>query len=460
MLSIELVWTDYFLALSVFVLIIFIGIRGTRRISSEQFLVGNRDIKWFLLGPTIAAGVMGGGVLMIFSEYAYEYGLSAMCIIAGISLGTFLLIPFALRFKQLADENSFYSLPDLFRQLWGSQVGLWVSVIVLIWTMGFMTLQLIAAGYLLEPTFGLPYWQGVLVTGLVVLIYLAIGGFRSVIVTDFLQYFALAFILILVLPSINSSLDWKEIITQKTHFDAGTAIGFFFLGALNILVSSDLWQRIYAARSKADARKGVVFGGILVFAVGILLMFPALASGFLELQEGADEKTAIVAVFAKYTPRWMLGFAMAAILMSIMSTLDTMVFVLGLSISHDLMVRVFGKPVKYRLRAIRISMTVALLIGSSLAILYKGLLEVAIGVTTFGLILTPALLIRKRNWQLSKRSVLWSFYFGLAAVIVLVIGEIFIVDKDILTPENSILVFLASLVGAFIAGVYNKCSKK
>ena len=118
--------------------------------------------------------------MMVFSQFAYSFGLSSLCIIIGIVLGTFLLVPVALRYKGLADEQGFYSLPDLFRYEWGEFAGWTSTAVVAVWTLGFIAMQLIAADLLLQYMAGVPYWVGVVLAATVVASYLVTGGFRSV----------------------------------------------------------------------------------------------------------------------------------------------------------------------------------------------------------------------------------------------------------------------------------------
>jgi len=460
MLGISLDNYDYIVVFSAFLVVIIVGLWKSRKITEKQFLVGGRSIQWWLLGPTIAAGVIGGGVLMTLSEYAYDYGYSAFWIIGGLVLGILLLIPFALRFKDLADKHEFYSLPDLFRQIWGEAAGVLSSLIIILWTIGFIVMQLIAGGKLLHAMTGISYEISILMTSGIVLSYLIIGGFRSVIVTDFLQYFALLFLLGFILPSSSLSTAFTEALKLPViKLDIGTSIAFFVLGALNIIVSADIWQRIYAAKTLKHARKGMVFAAFLILIGGICLMFPAIAAKTIDI--GMHEKqTALVLALAQHVPQYLLGFGLAAILMSIMSTLDTMVFVFGLSLSHDLFVKALGMPVRFRQKSVRYTMAIALIGGTLLSILYDELLITGLAVSSFGLILAPALLLKRKNWQVSKNGVFLSLLFGLLAALVLIITQLCLHNKKILTPENALFVLLFSIIGVIIGEIVNRCFQK
>lgn len=102
-------------------------------------------------------------------------------------------------------------------------------------------------------------------------------------------------------------------------------------------------------------------------------------------------------------------------------------------------------------------MTAALVIGIVLAIMYKELLTIGICVTTFGLILAPPLLFRRRERRLSGPAVLGGLFLGLISVLVLLLGEIIYGHGKVLNPQNSLVVLVASLIGTGIGGLSNRC---
>lgn len=443
-------WYDYTFAAVFFFVVICIGIRKSGDMSEDDFLVGKRSIPWWLIGPTMAAGVIGGGTLLVLSEYAYKYGFSSFAIVAGLVLGSLLLLPVALGYKEIADKQGFYSLPDLFRHEWGRTAGTLSTIVVAVWTVGFIVMQLISAGKLLHAMAGIPYYLGIVVCALVVAAYLIPGGFRGVVTTDFVQYWALAILLIFVLPVSSQNINLSTTAERSLTINFWEALGFFVLGMLNMVVSADLWQRVYAARGPKNAKMGVWFASMLILGAGVLLMFPALAASSVVSGKG-DLQLALVMALGNLAPRILLGFSMAAVLMIVMANLDTMVFLLGLSISHDFFVETLGRSVRYRKLGMQVSMSLSLFVGVVLASLYDNLLQVGITLSTFGLILAPPILLRRRDWKLSPAAVAGSLSFGLAWVALMIIGEFLVGDS--LTPGNAPTVLLASILGALTLGL-------
>jgi SSS family solute:Na+ symporter len=438
------------MAIAIFLSVTLFALRKSRGISEEVYLVGGRDVPWWLLGPTIAAGVLGGGVILVFSEYSYNYGFSALSIIGGIAIGTFFVIPLALKFKPMADRQRFFTFPDLFEYKWGIVAGNLATLAVFLWTLGFIVLHLISAGIIIQAMVQLPSWSGVLIVSAVVASYVVRSGFRAVVLTDFIQFAALLLLLIVVLPSTAVSIDWSKARLDSIKLDLATIIGFFLLGSLNMLVSADLWQRIYAARSPKEAKVGFLFAGILILIGGLLLLFPGLAANTLQ-QKDIQPNVALVEVLAQNCPRLILGFGLAAILMAVMASLDTMVFILGLTISHDIIVRIFGKPLSSRIPSAQLSMVLALLIGSIFAIRFSELLPTGVALSLIGLVLVPAIFMAAIGKDLSKQAVNGGIILGLLTVFSLIIlGK--------LTPDTAPIALVAAILGSAIGASYKKWS--
>lgn len=454
----QLLWYDILLAVALLATMVFLGSRKATSISEEEFLIGGREVADWILAGTIAAGVIGGGVLLIFSEYVFRFGLSALWILAGVAVGTFLMIPMASKFKPLADKQLFYTLPDLYAYEWGKLAGGLSTAVIGVWTVGFILMQLISAGIILKQLTNLPYAIGVLVAAIVVGIYLTASGFRAVVITDVMQYLALLLLLAVLFPIALARADWTTALAlaPEQRMDVGQGIGFFVLGALNIVVSADMWQRFYAAKSAQHARRGLIYAGFAVLFAGLLLMFPSF---YVRLTNPATPPNeALVASLGLLMPRWLLGFGLVGILSTVIATLDTMVFILGISIGHDMRVQQFERTIDRRVFSTRVSMLAALVVGSALAILYQDLLSVGLVLSTLGLVLSPSLLLNALRFKPSSLAVCMGICLGLAAAVALFSASFF--WPNILTPENSLLALVASITGTALGGVVARIRHK
>ena len=451
---------DIVLALLLLASMIVAGILAGRKSTEEDYLVGGRAVPAGKLSATISAGVIGGGVLLVYSAYTFKYGLSAFFIIAGIVLGTLLTIPVALKFKPIADRQGFYSLSDFYEYEWGRRVALPSTFIILVWTIGFIIMQLISAGEILETMTNWPYWRGVVIAAATVASYLVISGFKAVVITDVMQYIALLVLLLIVQPAAINQVKWAGLLTAikgSPHMAWGEAAGFFILGLLNMIVSADMWQRFYAAKSNRDAKRGLVYSAVLILVAGCFLIVPSLFARV--IMPGMNENRALVASLNLLLPRWLLGFSLVAILSTIVATLDTMVFIFGISVGHDMTVQQLDKTIANRIRTTQIVIVVVLVLGSVVSILFRNLLTIGLALSTLGLVLAPSLLLRlKDSWKPTPFAVEVGMWCGLATAAVLLIGNIFV--KDLLTPQNSVLALVIAILGTIGGGAWSRLSSR
>ncbi len=443
---------DIAIALVAFGLLTWAGIRKAGLQTEEDFLVGGRGVTWPLLSATISAGVMGGGVLMVYAEYLFKYGLSALWIIGGLLLGILCIVPIAGRFKKLADNQGFLSLPDFYAFQWGRKSGFLAAIVVGLWTFGFILMQLISAGTVLSALTGWGYGYCVVAGAATVASYLLISGFRAVIVTDMLQYGALLVLLVILLGVSAVTIAPADVlkVTMESHWDMGESFGFFFLGALNILVSADLWQRVYSAKSTRDARLGFLVSLLLIAVAAFLLVYPLIyVRKFLP---DTPSGQALVLSLPQLLPRPLLAVGLVGLLATVVSALDTMTFLFGLALAHDIGVRQLHLPVERRLFYTRLAMVLILVIGCGASIEWRDLERIGIALSTIGLILAPPLLLLLTRWKPKGESVEWGMGFGLLLTLGMILTKT-------LTPENSVVAFLGALIITLVAMLYHKPRK-
>lgn len=436
---------DIFLALVLLVAVTILGLLFYKRGTEEEYLIAGRHVGSVVTGATIAVCIIGGGVILVFSEYAYIYGAGAFAIFAGLALGLVALLFITKSYKREADEQRFYTIPDLFSFRWGKTAGMLAAIIVAGWAFGFVIMQLISSGVLLQELLPFSYRWCVILSIIFVLIYLVAAGFRAVVVTDVVQYAALAIFLILIAGFAVPKVDYSVISKHFQTMGLFDVIGFFVLGCLNVTVSADLWQRIYSAKSEKAAIRGIFLGIFLMLLVSALLFITVLYARTLPAKFEPN-KALILGI--TLLPKGILGLAFAAILFAVISTLDTMVFILGISFANDIQIRVLSKSPEGRIRATRLWMVVISLFAVFLAIWSPYLLKTGLALSSLGLCLTPAVLLGTRL-KLRTEAVVASLCGGLLVFVVLLASGSF-------TPINAVATLPGSIVGFIIGWLFGR----
>ena len=79
------------------------------------------------------------------------------------------------------------SVPEYFQRRFGSRVGAWVTVFMLIYLIGYVGVNLFTMGTALNTLLGWPVWTAAIVVATISAVYVTFGGQTSVIMTDLFQ---------------------------------------------------------------------------------------------------------------------------------------------------------------------------------------------------------------------------------------------------------------------------------
>lgn len=286
----------------------------------------------------VAAGLftlIGGGELVTMGTLGYVYGLPGIALFVGYAAAFIFLGFIVKRIRTDASLGAKYlSLPDYVHDKFGTHSGLFVFVFSFLAFFALLMLQFATAGAVITPLTGLDYNYAVLLIAGVVLLYLLIGGFQTVLITDVIQGAAMvvllplmAFVTLSSQTTGNSSLSGVENLSL-TLWISFVATGFFVAAA-----SADIWQRIYAAKSDKAAQNGLYLGGLSFLLFGFVLVGIGIAARHIGV---TNPDTAFVNAITTNLPEWAALLAILMVLSAVMSTSDTELFLLTGMLQHEL----------------------------------------------------------------------------------------------------------------------------
>lgn len=416
---------------------ILIGFLSFKKRSHDSFLIANRKVKIFPLVATLCAGFIGGGELVTFTALSFEYGISSIWMFVGASIGLF-IFPSLIgkKLKPLADEKEFHTLSDYFYHKFGKRSGLISAIIIFIMFIALLIVQFIAGGKILSAISGWPYIYSVLIMGAIILLYLMLGGFSSVVKTDVFQFFVMIILAIVLIFSFTKPILITSPQVNLFSVGLGQIIGFSLIGLFILLVSADVWQRAYASASKKSFKIGFYLAGFVLLIMGVTISLIGIVTKnnfpLIESQE------ALYYGFTHLLPTGLLAFALIFILASIMSSADTYVFVTAMNISKDLFSNHKNLIKSKLVRSTRTSIFALTIFSIVVAIFIQNIIDVVFSVVAIGLALSPAL-VGSFIWKLKEKAVFYSMLFGfISAIILILVGYI--------TPETSVITLPVSLV--------------
>lgn len=306
-----------------------VGYWGYRRSESlEDYLVAGRNIPLWMYVPVMSAVILGGASTIGGGGLGYQYGISGAWLVVWLGLGVAavgLLIS-----TELANLKA-YTLGEVLERRFDTYSGTIGAAIAGVYALTIAITQVISIGTVLSALFGFGLTEMIVVAGVIVVAYTALGGMLSVTITDFVQWcimtvgifvFALPLGLIEVggVSGLRAELDPSYF--SPTGIGLETVFTYFLLYFLGIMIGQDIWQRVFTADSSRTARVGNVATGAYAVVYGIatallgmiaLVLFPAV--------ENPD--LALPTMVLEIVPVGLSGLILAGFISAMMSTADS-----------------------------------------------------------------------------------------------------------------------------------------
>jgi SSS family solute:Na+ symporter len=313
----------------------------------DDYYVGGRKIGSWHIGLSVVATDVGGGFSIGLGGLGFIMGIAGSWMLftglIGAWLSAVILIP---RVKAIEKFKKFYTFPQILGHFYNPKVALLAGIISGIGYLGFTSSQILAGAILAEATFTplLPRLTALIIMGIIVIVYTAMGGIKAVIYTDTIQWIILMSGLIFIgIPisyySVGGMAGIREVLPPEYFSLANISWQQIVNWAVTIIpiwfVGMTLYQRIYASRNKQQAQKAWYIAGLFEWPImafmGVLLgLFARVAIeqglfeylGFMSASD-IDAEQGLPMLLRTVLPVGLMGLMMAAYFSAIMSTADS-----------------------------------------------------------------------------------------------------------------------------------------
>jgi SSS family solute:Na+ symporter len=321
------------------------GFWGKRRARTESdFLVAGRRLGPLLYAGTMSALVLGGASTIGGVGLGYEYGLSGMWLVVAIGTGVLLL---SLLFAGRVQRLRVYTVSQMLELRYGPGSSVLSGVVMFGYTLMLTVTSTIAYATIFAALLDLPRVPSILIGGIVVVIYSALGGMWSITLTDFVQFliqtvgiFLILLPVVLVQAGGFSALPPEAL--SPTTIGGGTIVTYFVIYTFGLLIGQDIWQRVFTARSPGVARWAGAASGVYCLLYGVAGALVGMGASVLipGLEERDDAFTAVVGL--TMTPV-LAGLVLAAALAAVMSTASGALIATATVFGQDIVQRLRGR---------------------------------------------------------------------------------------------------------------------
>lgn len=198
------------------------------------------------------------------------------------------LLLFGVFFARKLYNMNLLTLGDYFRRRYGRRSELISSVFMIPSYFGYTAGQLVALGLILKIITGMPVWEGVIISAVIVTLYTYIGGMWAISVTDFLQsIIIISGLIVLAVVLVDKAGGPMTVLNEGaadnfTFFPRPNPVAIIsYLAAWSVLgfgsiPSQDVFQRVMSSGSVKIAVRSCYYSSILYLTVAMLPLFISL----------------------------------------------------------------------------------------------------------------------------------------------------------------------------------------
>ncbi len=425
-----------------------IGYFTRRKLSdAEDYFLGARRVKWYAVTFSIVAAETSTLTFISVPGLSYLTDMTFMQVVAGYILGRIFV---AKVFLPLFYEGKLTTSYHFLEKRFGKRMRKTASVVFLFTRTAADGVRLFATAIPLKFLLDIDYFYAITIIAVIALIYSLLGGMRSVIWVDVWQMAiyvggAIAagfFILHLLEPHslekvIASAQAESKLRFINLGFDDGIA-GFFkqpytlvggILGGMFLSMASHgtdqlIIQRLLAVGNLRDAKKAVVWSGIIVFAQMLLFLFIGLElfAFYGKLDVRADE--IFVMFITSEMPKALTGVIIAGVFAAAISTIAGSINSMASSTVYDIF---FGGKFKNTIKKREVfysrifsALWAVMLVGAAFFFVYtsRSVVEIALGIASFtysGLL--GVFLAGVYQKDIDEKNAIFAFVFTIAVMV-------------------------------------------
>ncbi len=364
---------------------------GTRIKNTSDFALAGRNLPLIMVVTTTFATWFGAETVMGIPAKFVQGGLSATVedpFGAGICL-----ILVGMFFAAKMYKLNLLTIGDYYRERYGKGIEVFCSVAIILSYLGWVAAQITALGLVFSvlTNGALSETWGMIIGTLAVLIYVVVGGFLAVAITDFVQMIVLVIGLSIIAffasdlaggtAPVLAMAQQKELwnfFPAPTFFDMATFVAAAVTMMFGSIPQQDVFQRVMSAKSAPTARTGAVIGGASYIMFAFVPMFIVacavivMGQGALDLAKNDYQRLLPTFVLTKM-PLVMQILFFGALLSAIKSTSSATLLAPSTSFVENILKNLRpGMTDKQQLFAMRCSIVVFAALVLAYAIVMKG----------------------------------------------------------------------------------------
>jgi SSS family solute:Na+ symporter len=444
-------------------LTIAVGFWAARKVKgSGDFLLAGRSLPMVLSTSALFATWFGSETVFGASSRFLEGGLFA--VIEDPFGAALCLLLFGTFFAGKLYNMNLLTLGDYFKVRFGKRTEVVASVFMVPAYFGYTAAQLVALGLISNVVMGIPVWQGIVVSALVVTLYTYAGGMWAISITDFIQSIIIVVgLLILAIVLVNKAGGVSNVFTQvpvstfqflpERNWNAIVSwLAAWSVLGLGSIPSQDVFQRTMSSGSASIAIRSCYYAALLYLTVAMLPLFISLCVKYLyPLEINGDTQLTLLNMVMQHTALPVQIIFFGSLLSAIMSTTSSSMLAPAALFSENIIKPLWNQRLtdKQLLYTTRSSLLLFSCIATVMASLNSDIYELVGMSSILSLVSLFIPLTFGLYWKRSTSG-------GALISIVMGMGVWFYFELFPLATPSLVLGTLASLVGMVVGSLFWK----
>ena len=334
----------------------YIAKRAQRDESLSDFYLAGRSLGAVVLLLTLYATQYSGNTVLGYPGEAYRLGFAWIMSVSFMMAIVVAYLPFAPALHRLAKQHGFVTPGDFLDYRFRSPALSHIANAVLVISISnYLLAQFMAMGHMVAGFSGnaIPYWVGVVVLVLVIVIYETLGGLRAVAWTDFIQGVLLFLGVVgLLFWAAPTPSHWHALTEWLASHDPaktavpGAAMSFRWLSTIVLVgfsgaIYPQAIQRIYAAKTARALKQSLQF---MIF-MPLVTIVPVVLTGLVGYRrfaglEGIQADQIMPMLLRDWATESTASYALSVLVLAgalaaIMSTADSVLLSLSSIVAKD-----------------------------------------------------------------------------------------------------------------------------
>lgn len=321
-----------------------IGILNSAKVSNNtEYSTGGSQYSAAVIFCTLTASYTGGGFTIGLAEKTFIFGILYIIAMYGFSLKEILIAKYIAP-RVGAFQKTCITAGDVMKTAYGKVGKISTGFASIIVCGGVIGAQLAACGNIFESFLRIPSLYGTLITAGIIIIYVTLGGVKSVVKVN-IFHFTMIIITITLLSVMGLSkvggIDGLKALTPNHYFSAVGATNYLtlFLLFMSFFLGETLvppyMQRLLIGKNSAETSRGTLYSGIISIFIFTLVGIIGIIA--YTINPTIQPHFAFSTAVSELLPVGFKGLGIAAMLAIIMSSADSFLHSTSLAVRLDIL---------------------------------------------------------------------------------------------------------------------------